>query len=114
MFYGEKIKYSILKEIEKGDSIPKYTGYGISKEEFGEIVELIIGDELIKDGEVNRMGIGNKIQYIFLTKARLTSKGYQYLKENSALAKTYKGLKEVRNVYDILKVVLPYNRLLMS
>lgn len=92
----EKIKYSILKEIEKGESIPKYEDYGISKEEFGEIVELIIEDELIKDGEVKRMGIGSKVGYVFLAKARLTSKGYQYLKENSAWSKTYKGLKEVR------------------
>lgn len=92
-----KIIYSILKEIEKNEVEPKAEDYGISNAEFGDIIEMMGEEKLIKGSGVARGGRGNKAQIVFLNGAKVTIKGLDYLDENSGWAKTYKGLKEVRD-----------------
>lgn len=92
-----KIIYSILKEIEKNENEPSSKDYGISIAEFGDIIDMIEGEGLVKGSGVSRGGRGNEAQIVFLNGATITIKGLKYLEENSVFAKTYKGLKEVRD-----------------
>jgi hypothetical protein len=46
-------------------------------------------------------GRGNPIIVVFLNGATITKPGLDYLEENSSLAKTYKGLKEVRDWFKL-------------
>lgn len=89
-----KIIYSILTEINKGEVEPKAEDYGLDTEEFGNIVEMIQDEKLIK-GAVFSHAKG-KILITFLNTAKVTMKGMDYLEENSTWGKTYKGLKEIR------------------
>ena len=57
----------------------------------------VMDEGLIKNASISRGGIGNKAQAVFLNNARVTLKGLDYLQDNSALVKTYKGLKEIRD-----------------
>ena len=91
-----KIIYSILTEIKKGENRPHWGDYGIEKEEFANIIEMMEGEGLIKNSSVIRGGLGNKAHVIFIKDAKITMKGLDYLEENSIWKKTYKGLKEVR------------------
>lgn len=93
----KKILYSILKEVKEKDNEPTWNDYGITKDEFGHVVEMAINEKLISNAHVSRGGIGNKVQIIWLNNAQITLKGLNYLEENSILAKTYKGLKEARD-----------------
>ena len=89
-----KLIYSILKEIEQGNE-PKYTDYDIELEDFGSVLEMMQEGQLIKGAKVQRAGQGNKIVYAFTNQAKIQMEGLNYLEENSAWAKTYKGLKEI-------------------
>lgn len=93
----KKIIYSVLKEIEKSENEPSSRDYGISIADFGDIIDMIEDEGLIKGSGVTRGGRGNEAQVVFLNGAKITIKGFKYLEENSVLAKTYKGLKEVRD-----------------
>ena len=92
-----KIIYSILKELEIGSFEPKATDYDMSEAEFGDVVEMMENDGLIKGSAVTRGGRGNEAKLVFLNTAKVTIKGLDYLEENSKWAKTYKGLKEIRD-----------------
>jgi len=41
--------------------------------------------------------MGNKVVYAWYSSAKISFDGIEYLDQNSTLAKTYRGLKEVRN-----------------
>ncbi|KPB06318.1 YjcQ family protein [Bacillus sp. CHD6a] len=90
----KKLIYSILKEIEKGNE-PKREDYGLEFEQWGELAELI------RDcGFVRNLGVmyANDVVYIVsFSSAKITIQGLDYLEENSVFARTYKGLKEVRD-----------------
>ena len=92
----KKLVYSILKEIEQGNE-PKKEAYGLELEQWGEIAELIRDEGLAKNIQIQRAGIGNKVIYIWYSSAKITFAGIDFLEENCMLAKTYKGLKEVRD-----------------
>lgn len=92
----KKLIFSILKEIEKGNR-PSHEDYGLSLEEFGGLIEIIIDDKLIKNGSVIRAGIGNKVKGYLLNHAQITLKGEEFLKENSIWSKTYNTAKELRD-----------------
>lgn len=89
-----KIIYSILAEINKGKTELKAEDYGIAREEFGNIVEMIQDEGLIKGAAFSRAR--GKILITHLKTAKVTMKGISYLEDNNKWAKTYKGLKEIR------------------
>lgn len=95
-----KIIYSILKEVQNG-TFPNQEDYGITKDQFGDVVDMIIDEELIVNATVVRGGQGNKVQTVFLQHAKISIKGLSYLEENSTLAKTYKGLKEIKEWFSL-------------
>lgn len=89
-----KIMLSFMRELNDGN-IPKPEDYGIDRTEFYDIVDACQDAGYIKNARFSRGG--NKgIIIAFLEDAKLTVKGMEYLHENSAAMKTYKGLKEVR------------------
>lgn len=92
----KKIIYSILKEIEQGNE-PKMEDYDLDLEAWGGIAEMIRDEGYARRVKVQRAGIGNKIIYAWYSPNDITEKGLNFLEENSALAKTYKGLKEIRD-----------------
>ena len=86
-----------MKEIEKVENKPKDSDYEISKDEFGDLIEIIDNEDLIKGASVLRGGIVNHVQAVLLQSAKITMKGLDYLEENSTLSKTYRGLKEIKS-----------------
>jgi hypothetical protein len=92
----KKLIYSILKEIEQGN-VPKQSDFDLELEQWGELAELIRDEEFTKNVTVQRGGIGNKVVYAWLDRAKITLKGIEFLEQNSVFAKTYKGLKEARD-----------------
>lgn len=84
-----KIIYSILKEIEKGNN-PSKEDYGMTFDEFFDIALFLKKEGLIRNETITK----DRADFSF---AQVTLRGMNYLDENSALAKTYKGLKEVRS-----------------
>lgn len=87
-----KIVVSILKEVSE-DNTPTAYDYGITKEKYYDIIQAMQDDGLIKG--VNLLAAGNRI-IANNSHIKITIRGMEYLYENSALMKTYKGLKEVR------------------
>lgn len=96
MVNKRKIIYSILKEIEKSENEPRAEDYDISTAEFGDIVDMMEG-ELIKGSAISRGGSGNRPLIVYLDGATVTLEGLEYLEGNNKWAKTYKGLKEIRD-----------------
>lgn len=88
----KKLIYSILKELEQGNE-PKQKDYELDLEQWGEIAELIRDEGYAK-------GIGVQyadatVYYVSFDSAKIAMKGIEFLEENSALSKTYRGIKEV-------------------
>lgn len=89
-----KIVISILKELSEG-CIPKAEDYGIEKDMYYNILDAMQDERLIKNVRFTR-GANQKVIMAFEEDACITIQGMEYLNANSALMKTYKGLKEVR------------------
>lgn len=87
-----KLIYSILKELEKGNE-PKFSDYGVDKDLFGDTIEMMQNGDLISGAKVIREG--KKVKFTIISYTKVELEGLNYLEENSALSKTYRGLKEV-------------------
>lgn len=90
-----KVMLSFMRELSDGN-LSNAADYGISNEEFWDIVEACQDEKLIKGVSFSKGGQGNRILSGFLKGAKLTVKGLEYLNTNSTAMKTYKGLKELR------------------
>ncbi len=91
----KKIIYSILKEILEGDSIPKAVNYGISEDEFYDIILLMKNEGYLNPDNVEFFITGG----IYIEKSidTVTMKGIKFLDENSSWSKVYKGIKEIKD-----------------
>ncbi|WP_176330284.1 YjcQ family protein [Oceanobacillus rekensis] len=94
----KKLIYSILKELEQGN-VPEREDYELRIEQWGEIV-LLIKNEGYATGIAVAFG-DNTIAEVSISSAKITMKGIEFLEENSGLAKTYKGIKEVRDWFKL-------------
>ncbi len=91
----KKIIYSILKELTDGNSIPSAENYGISNEQFMQIVELMLNEGYLNSERVSIDILDNvEIEKSIDT---ITMKGIKFLEDNSKWSKFYKGIKEIRN-----------------
>lgn len=70
--------YRILLGIKEGKA-PKWTDFGITKDEFGGTVENMSNDKLIENATLSRGGLGNKVQIVYLNYAKLTTAGHEYI-----------------------------------
>ncbi len=92
----KKIIYSVLREIEKGENIPKSSDLDLSLIEFRDLIDLIQDDDLIKGASLPRDGQKNPDRMVLLNTAKITLKGSNYLEKNSSFAETYPGLKDIK------------------
>ena len=83
----KKIIYSVLREIEKGENLPKFSDFNLSLIEFRDLIDQIQDDDLIKGASVPR-GQGNPDRMVLLNNAKITLKGLDYLEKNSVFAET--------------------------
>lgn len=90
-----KIMLSFMRELNDGN-IPNAADYDLDLDEFAVIIEACQDAGYIKGASIQRAGMGNKVAIMWLDQAKLTVKGMEYLHENSAAMKAYKGLKEIR------------------
>ena len=90
-----KIMLSIMRELNDGNH-PTASDYEIEREEFYNILEACQDAGYIKNVRIS-YGAQKNIIWATIEDARLTVKGMEYLHENSAAMKTYKGIKAVRD-----------------
>lgn len=91
----KKILISILKEIEAKNYSIEESNYEITRDEFGDLIDEALENNYIKNANVVRGGVGNKALLIFLDGAKLTLAGEEFLEENSAIVKAYRGIKDI-------------------
>lgn len=88
----KKLRYAILKEVDKDNKKLKESDFSVSEEDFDEATRFLTREEYL--GGI--FYADNRPQY-FEGAAYLTAKGEEYLEENSGWGKTYRGLKEIRD-----------------
>lgn len=91
-----KVMLSFMREVNDGN-MPIAADYGITNEEFWDIIDACQDDGLIKGARFAHGGQSNPILICFTDGIKLTVKGLEYLDEHSAAMKAYKGLKELRD-----------------
>ncbi|QCT03834.1 hypothetical protein E6C60_3123 [Paenibacillus algicola] len=87
----DKLRYAILKEVNEGNTPLTEEDFDVSEGEFDDAVNFLSREKYLTGlfwaddrPHVNKIG------------PEVTERGENYLKENSMLSKTYRGLKEVR------------------
>lgn len=110
----DAIKLSILKELEihtieyrrnDHENHPNQKDYLglIHPSDFGNLVQDLQDDELIRGAVIVNL---EATSCVFWDTASITGKGKQYLKDNAAAIKLYKGLKEVQSWVDTVTGVI--------
>ena len=91
----KKIIFSILKELTEGETVPTATNYGITHDQFVEIIELMKTEKYLNPKRVRK----TILDTIEIDKSidTVTMKGYEFLEENSRWSKIYNGLKGIRD-----------------
>lgn len=84
-----------MREINDGN-IPSATDYDITEKEYFNIIEVCQDEGLIKNA-IPVQTLRSQYKIFLLDRVILTVKGMEYLNNNSAAMKTYKGLKELRD-----------------
>ncbi len=88
----QKLRYAILREIDKKNTPLTEAEFRVTEEEFDSAVRF-----LEREGYLIGIYYDEGRPRIYKLGPELTEKGEKYLKENSTLTKTYKGLKEIRD-----------------
>lgn len=73
---------AVLKAVESGNE-PNHNDYDVTKDEFGDVVEMTSNEGLLENATVQRGGIGNKVAFVHMKNAKITMRGLKYLEENS-------------------------------
>lgn len=92
----KKVIYSVLREIERGETILKSSDLNLSLIEFRDLIDLIQDDDLIKGASLPKSGQRNPARMVLLNTAEITLKGSNYLEQNSSFAETYPGLNNLK------------------
>lgn len=87
----KKMRYAILKELDKGNANLTEETFGVSSDEFFDQVTF-----LDREGFISKPMYASDIVYS-MSMVKITEKGENYLQNNSALAKTYKAAKEIKS-----------------
>ena len=77
-------------DVPKDYLTPMTKDFPVCQEMFNETLAMMLDEGLIK-------GATHAGPILFLDSTKLTVKGLEYIHENSAVMKTYKGLKELRD-----------------
>lgn len=96
----DRLKYSFLKELELNEDrlmegkeivIPREKDYELNKESYIRLILSLEEDNLAIIEYARAKGLPSTI-----ISANITTKGKQFLKDNSMLSKLYRGLKEIK------------------
>lgn len=74
----EEVMIKILTDLDSGKE-PKEQNYGVEKQEYGDIVDMLKDSGYIKDAIVTRGGQGHKALFVDLSTAKITVPGLHYL-----------------------------------
>ncbi|HFD2036151.1 TPA: YjcQ family protein [Clostridium perfringens] len=88
----KKLRYAILKEIDKGNTPLTEFDFEVEEREFNEAVWF-----LMREGYLIGVYNADNKPHIDKIGPRLTEKGETFLEENSTWSKLYKGLKEIKD-----------------
>lgn len=78
----KELIFKILNELNQHDKLLTKEELEMSLQEYGELLEMMLADELVEDITVQRAGIGNNIKYVFGRDVKITINGIEYLKQN--------------------------------
>lgn len=92
----EKLRYAILKEIDSNNLPLTENDLGVSEEDFDAAVNF-----LSRENYLSGVFRADNRTYLHKIGPSLTEKGESYIRANSALAKTYKGIKEIREWFKL-------------
>ncbi len=98
MINNKKLMVSILIEASKMNDI-KYCGktFGVDEELFVQVMKMIDNEKYIINMKITT-NILNKVSISFTNgEPAISMNGYDFIRENGMLVKTYKGLKEIRD-----------------
>lgn len=93
----KKLMYAILREVNN-NSVIEYNAktFGVDETLFTQVIKIIEEEKLISNIIVND-DLYRQCEILFRDDLPIISmKGIEFLNNNSPLAKTYKGLKEIR------------------
>jgi len=88
----KKLRYAILKEIDNGNKFLSEDDFTVTAEEFDEAVRF-----LNRENYLGGIFYADDRPRLFEGTAYLTEYGEDYLEKNNSFAKTYRGLKEIRD-----------------
>lgn len=95
----KKIMYSIIKELQEGESIPTANDYGLSEDEFQQVLKFMINEQLLNSKRISFYITGD--YHIEKSLDTVTMKGMDFLEQNNKWIKLYKGLKEIKDFISI-------------
>ena len=87
----KKLRYAILKEIDSGNKALTESDFPVTAYQFAEAIRFLHRENYLKG-----VFYADNRPWLFEGTAYLTEVGENFLEENSSLAKTYRGLKEIR------------------
>lgn len=88
----KKLRYAVLKEIDNGNKSLTEENFAVTAEQFDDAVRF-----LNRESYLEGIFYADDRPWLIEGTAYLTEDGENYLEENSSLAKTYRGLKEIRD-----------------
>ncbi|MDB2108913.1 YjcQ family protein [Clostridium paraputrificum] len=92
----ERLLYALLKELNDNSQISAEL-LGLDNMQYYQILNLAYTSKFINKLPEPVRGVGeSEILYFVKEDINITLDGIKYLKDNSALGKTYRGLKELR------------------
>lgn len=88
----DKLRYSILREVSEGNTPLTEENFEVNEAEFDDAVNYLTREKYL-------VGVywADDRPHLDMFGPSVTQQGEKYLKENSLLSKTYKGLKEIRD-----------------
>lgn len=101
----DKLKYSFLKELELNEDrlmedkdivIPRAEDYELNKESYARLILNLEEEDLAKIKYATANGLPSIVM-----SANITAKGKQFLMDNSAWSKLYRGLQEIKQFISI-------------
>lgn len=87
----KKLRYAILKEIDNGNKALTQSDFPVTADQFDDAIRFLHRENYLKG-----VFYADNRPWLFEGTAYLTEVGENSLEENSSLAKTYRGLKEMR------------------
>jgi len=88
----KKLRYAILKEIDNNNKNLTENDFKVTPGQFDDAINFLNRENYLKG-----IPYGDGRPLMWEKSSYLTDKGENYLEDNNLLAKSYKGLKEIRD-----------------